>query len=157
MDKKTVAIGLAILVLIGGGIAYLLAMPPEASGGKSQTMNENTSTSRDAVDSETTGGQGHYVDYTDGAIAATPGTKLLFFHAAWCPQCRELEADIKSKGVPTGITIIKVDYDTSQALRKKYGVTLQTTIVRVDDAGKLEKKYVAYDEPSLQAVLKNTL
>jgi hypothetical protein len=50
-----------------------------------------------------------------------------------------------------------VDYDTHTALRQKYGVTLQTTIVRVDDEGKLVKKYVAYQDPSLEAVVKNTL
>jgi hypothetical protein len=68
-----------------------------------------------------------------------------------------LDADIKQKGVPEGVAIIKVDYDTSQKLRQKYGVTLQTTIVRVDDNGELVKKYVAYDEPSLSAVAKNLL
>jgi hypothetical protein len=63
-----------------------------------------------------------------------------------------LESDIKQAGAPQGVTIIKVDYDSSQKLRQQYGVALQTTVVRVDDAGSLVKKFVAYDDPSLAAV-----
>lgn len=100
---------------------------------------------------------GSYVDYTANSIAATRGTKILFFHAPWCPQCRALEASIKADTIPANTTIMKVDYDTNQALRKTYGVTLQTTLVRVDDAGVLVKKFVAYDEPSLAAVIENLL
>ncbi len=100
---------------------------------------------------------GKYVDYSQNVIATTAGTKLLFFHAPWCPQCRALEADIKSKDIPTGVTIIKVDYDSNQQLRKKYGVTIQTTVVRVNDNGELIAKYVAYDEPTLASVTANLL
>lgn len=102
-------------------------------------------------------GAGAYLDYDPNIIAKTPGTKLLFFHAPWCPQCRALEADIKSRGVPSGVAIIKVDYDSHQNLRQKYGVTIQTTLVKVDDKGGLVKKYVAYDEPSLDALKRNLL
>lgn len=100
---------------------------------------------------------GSYIDYSDGVIESTSGTKLLFFHAPWCPQCRALDADIRENGVPEGVTIIKVDYDTNQSLRQKYGVTIQTTVVKVDDVGSLVEKFVAYDEPSLSAVRENLL
>lgn len=95
---------------------------------------------------------GAYVDYSQAAFEATSGTRLVFFHAPWCPQCRALEADIKQDGVPSGVTIFKVDYDTNQALRKKYGVTIQTTVVLVDSNGNLAKRYVAYQSPTLDAV-----
>lgn len=100
---------------------------------------------------------GQYIDYRADVIAATPGTKILFFHAPWCPQCRKLEQSIKSGAIPGGVTIIKVDYDSNQALRKKYGVTIQTSLVRVNDVGELEKRYVAYDTPSLSAITENLL
>lgn len=102
-------------------------------------------------------GQGQYVVYSDGIIDKTEGTKILFFHASWCTQCRDLEKDIKAKGVPAGVTIIKVDYENSQDLKKKYEVKLQTTLVKVDDNGNLLKKYVAYQEPSVQSVIENLL
>ncbi len=102
-------------------------------------------------------GKGVYIDYEEDIVAKTAGTKLLFFHAPWCPQCRDLETDIKKQGVPDGVAIIKVDYDTNQALRKKYGVTLQTTFVKVNDNGDLEKKFVAYDDPVFRSVSQNLL
>ena len=100
---------------------------------------------------------GKYADYSDTVIASTTGTKLLFFHAKWCTQCLALEKDILAKGLPSNLTIIKVDYDTNQKLRQKYGVTLQTTFVKVDDNGNLVQKYIAYDQPNLDAVIKNLL
>lgn len=78
---------------------------------------------------------------------------LLFFHAPWCPQCRSVESDILAQGVPDGLTIIKVDYDSRQDLRQQYGVTLQTTFVEVDADGTELQKHVAYDDPRLDAVV----
>ncbi len=99
-----------------------------------------------------------YSAYKDTDVANDKNTKLLFFHAPWCPQCRALDADI-AKNISTvpGVSIYKVDYDTNQALRKKYGVTLQTTVVRIDDSGKLIEKYVAYNEPTFANVKANLL
>lgn len=97
-----------------------------------------------------------YIAYNEDDFAKTDGTKLLFFHAPWCPQCKALDADI-SKNIPndSGVTIYKVDYDSNQALRQKYGVTLQTTLVKVDSNGNLVKKYVAYNEPTYANVKAN--
>lgn len=96
-----------------------------------------------------------YVEYQDGIIAKTAGKKVLFFHAPWCKQCRSIEAGINEQGVPEGFTIIKVDYDSHQDLRKKYGVKLQTTFVKIDDSGAKTDLYVAYDEPTFDSVKRN--
>lgn len=104
-------------------------------------------------DNVTTPGAGSYVDYNEQVFADTQGRRLLFFHAGWCPQCRALEADIKKQSVPDGMTIFKVNYDTANDLKKKYGVTLQTTVVEVDENGNEIRKFVAYNDPTLQAVL----
>lgn len=96
---------------------------------------------------------GAYVDYSEGALADAEGTRVLFFHAPWCPQCRALEESILAEGVPEGVTILKVDYDSNQALRQRYDVRLQTTVVRLDDADGAASVFVAYDEPSLGAAL----
>jgi thiol-disulfide isomerase/thioredoxin len=96
---------------------------------------------------------GAYVEYSDDAIAQAEGRVLLFFHAPWCPQCRSVESDILEEGVPDGVTIIKVDYDSRQDLRQQYGVTLQTTFVEVDADGAELQKHVAYDDPHLDAVV----
>lgn len=102
-------------------------------------------------------GNGAYIAYEDGIIEKTSGDKVLFFHAPWCPQCRAIESDIKKQGPPAGWTIIKVDYDSSQSLRQKYGVTLQTTFVKVGDNGESLGKHIAYNEPSLDAVKRDFL
>ena len=69
--------------------------------------------------------------------AAYSGTKVVyFFHASWCPSCRATEKAIDAVGVPAGLTVVKVDYDSETDLRKTYGVTQQHTFVQVDGAGK---------------------
>ncbi len=96
---------------------------------------------------------GDYVDYEPGIIEATPGTKALFFHASWCPKCRALEEDILASEIPDNFTIIKVDFDSATELRQRYAVTLQTTIVYVDDDGAALAKGVLYDDTTLDALL----
>lgn len=159
VNKKAFVIVVVILGAIAGGATYL-ALTPAAKDGKQEMMAQSGTTPAAnpmTVPNPVVAGGGAYVDYSDNVIANTAGTKLLFFHAAWCPQCVDLETDIKKNGVPAGVTIIKVDYDTNQGLRQKYGVTLQTTVVKINDSGQLVKKFVAYDEPTLNAVVKNLL
>jgi thiol-disulfide isomerase/thioredoxin len=97
--------------------------------------------------------EGAYVDYTDGAIEATAGPKVLFFHASWCPQCRQLDEELRAQGAPDGLTVFKIDYDNRTDLRQKYGVTLQTTVVFVDDRGELISSTVLYDDPSIASLV----
>ncbi len=96
---------------------------------------------------------GAYVDYRDGIIAETAGAKALFFHASWCPQCRSLEESILAGDIPDDLTIIKVDYDTATSLRQQYGVTIQTTIVFVDDDGSALASEVLYSDTTLDALI----
>ncbi|MDQ3065152.1 MAG: thioredoxin family protein [bacterium] len=156
MNKNVLWVMVVIVLAIGSGVAYLL--------GNSGSDNPMQNTVSDIQDQTMPAGQdsnsnpgGSYVDYTQSIVASSSGTKLLFFHAPWCPQCRALETDIQQTGVPSGVTIIKVDYDSNQSLRQKYGVTIQTSFVKIDDEGNLIKKYVAYDEPTLAAVKSNLL
>lgn len=137
------------VALIGGAIWFAVAnkddMPGYSQPGTT-TLNENG-------DEVTVPAAGAYVDYNDQVLAETQGRRWLFFHAGWCPQCRALETDIKEQGVPDGVTIFKVNYDTAADLKKKYSVTLQTTFVEVDESGNEIQKFVAYDDPTLQAVM----
>lgn len=155
MHKKILVIILASIAVIISGFVYLLRsdQTQKAAEQMIEKTTPSTRTNQSTPSSQVNNmSAGAYVDYSNGVIASTSGTKLLFFHAPWCPQCRALEEDIKQKGVPAGVTIIKVDYDSNQGLRQKYGVTLQTTVVKVDNDGKLVEKFVAYNDPSLSAV-----
>lgn len=170
MSKKLI-ISIVVTILVVGGVVFTatnkgemnsvdnkpVADTTHAETAAESTPKTNKETQKESSSQAETIAKGAYVDYSDSVIANTKGTKILFFHAPWCPQCRALESSIQSEGVPDGVTIIKVDYDSNQALRKKYGVTIQTTLVKVDDSGNKVKLYVAYDEPSLESVKANLL
>lgn len=76
-------------------------------------------------------------DYTADPAKYADSKKVYFFHASWCPICKSIDEAINSDAsvIPTGVTIIKTDFDSSTDLRKKYGVTTQYTFVQVDQAG----------------------
>lgn len=67
----------------------------------------------------------------------TSDKRVLFFHASWCSTCKGLASDISSNEskIPPGLAIAKVDFDTETDLKKRYGVTVQHTLVQIDGAG----------------------
>jgi thiol-disulfide isomerase/thioredoxin len=165
MLKKNITILLGLVVLLAGAFFVWRQI---SDGGSGATDNSSSKASDTGIKVAETWGspdsnqaevaqKGQYVTYGPTVISETKGKKILFFHAPWCAQCRALDADIKDTGLPVDVTVIKVDYDSSQDLRKKYGVTLQTTLVLVDDEGALVKKYVAYDQPTVAALKQNLL
>lgn len=88
--------------------------------------------------------KGSYEQYDASKLTmAEAGKVVLFFKASWCPTCRALDADIKANvgTIPGGVTILEVDYDTSTELKRKYGVTMQHTLVQVDSQGNLLNKW----------------
>jgi thiol-disulfide isomerase/thioredoxin len=87
---------------------------------------------------------GSYETYDPSKLAlAEDGTVVLFFRADWCPTCRALDADIRAhlEAIPQGLTILDVNYDSYTDMKKKYGVTYQHTLVEVDAAGNMMKKW----------------
>jgi len=78
-----------------------------------------------------------YADYAADPAAFSAGPVVLFFHADWCPKCRETDANLSADpaSLPEGVTVVQVDFDSETALRQKYGVTVQHTFVQVDAAG----------------------
>ena len=100
------------------------------------------------------GHAGSYVPYSADKIAlAAKGPVILFFHASWCPTCIGLDKDIKAhlNDIPEHVTILDVDYDNSQALKVKYGVTIQHTLVQVDASGNLIRTW--HGSPTLADLL----
>jgi len=155
MDKRILAAIIAIVVVIGGVfVAFAVTRDgaPQGLPSRSATATPGP-TPVQTPEATSVVTPGAYVDYSETAIADAQGRVLLFFHAPWCPQCRSVEADILAQGVPAGVTIVKIDYDSNQALRQQYGVTLQTTFVEVDATGSPLQSYIAYDDPHLNAVI----
>lgn len=158
--KRAILAWVGIIVLVGAlGAGYIYWQNSKnATAQNSQAKQKSTAEPSSSQKAELAKDQpGVFKDYQEGLVASTDGVKLLFFHAPWCPQCRMIEADIATKGVPNGVTILKVDYDSNQALRQQYGVTLQTTFIEIDKAGNEIERFVAYNEPTFDSVKANLL
>ena len=85
-----------------------------------------------------------YIEYSPDAFAAAAGKKrVLFFYASWCPTCRPVDAEILAmeETIPEDVVIFRVDYDTEEELKEKYGVTYQHTFVVVDTEGEAVTKW----------------
>ena len=69
--------------------------------------------------------------------------RVLFFHASWCPNCKNADKEITAslEAVPDDVVIFKTDYDSENALKKKYGITSQHTFVYVDSEGNAIDKW----------------
>jgi thioredoxin 1 len=106
------------------------AMPEQIAPAVAQEQSESNS-------------PGSYESYAPEKVAGSSGNVVLFFHASWCPSCRGLSRDIEDKldAIPQDLTILKVDYDQETALKQKYGVTTQHTLVQVDGNGDLVRKW----------------
>jgi thioredoxin 1 len=111
---------------------------PSAAAPASPDATASTSDSPGATASTPAMAAGAYLTKAEyqSQMAARAGTKVVyFFHASWCPTCRATEKSIEADGVPAGLTLVKVDFDTETDLRKQYGVTQQHTFVQVDPDG----------------------
>ncbi len=161
MNKTTgIIIGGIVVVLIAGGVYVSMnksddAMMDKTTDGSSSSMEDKNTTGED--DSMMQSSDTDVMDVGDGMmksgayeayapeklVRAETGDVVLFFHASWCPSCRGLNADIEINlsAIPSGVSILKVDYDTESEMKKKYGVTYQHTLVQVNADGTLIKKW----------------
>lgn len=156
--RKSLMFGLIASVLIVAAVSAIVVNTlPKDTAKQNEAPAETAQTPQPAQPEAPTQAAGTYTAYSATKVNETKGTKILFFHAGWCPQCRALDKSITEGTIPSGVTIFKVDYDTNQVLRQQYGVTIQTTLVKIDDNGKLVAKYVAYEHPTLQALIDNLL
>jgi len=154
MNKRALYVVAGIVFVIAGALTYVLLMPSRGS----ITNQATTASPQPEPDKPPTGAQpGVYTDYSKQAVLTTKGTKLLFFYAPWCPQCRAIEASIKKSGIPNDVTVFKVDYDSNQELRQQYGVVIQTTFVKIDGQGNKIASFVAYKEPQFSSVKRELL
>lgn len=88
-------------------------------------------------------GEARYEPYIPERLEELKGKRsfALFFHAEWCPLCRNLEAQLIENLEKLGrAVILKADYDTVLELRREYGVSAQTTVVFFDARGEVQEK-----------------
>jgi thiol-disulfide isomerase/thioredoxin len=96
-----------------------------------------------------------YTIYSD-AVLHDGKTKVFFFHASWCPECKEADATLKTWLPSTEFSrsVYKVDYDTAKDLKAKYGVIYQHTFVVVDGQGTKVSLVQGPTDEQLKALLK---
>jgi len=101
-----------------------------------------------------------YLNYTDELYASLLGKKpfALFFHAQWCPTCRDMEKDITSQlaTFPEGTKIVKIDYDNSAELKKKYGIVSQSIIIFFNKKGEVVEKLVGPSSEKVKAAVQKS-
>lgn len=133
MNKGIIAgVVIAGLVLLTGGFLLLSDDPA--------TVEPVTSTASDGTVVENS--KENYVDFSEETLLATADTKrIVFFHADWCSTCTFFEKQIKEQGVPENVTILKANYDRELELKSRYGVTVQSTFVLLDENGEVERTW----------------
>ena len=152
MNKRVLVVVVILGALITGSIAALALSMPDATTTTASTPEASETPDPTPTPSETLA-PGRYLDYTASAFPAPEGRTFLFFYAPWCGQCRDIDAGILAQGVPDGVTILKADFDSEQALEQQYGVTMRTTFVEVDADGNALQSFVAFDTPTFDAVI----
>lgn len=96
-----------------------------------------------------------YTSFNDSVIG-NGETSVLFFHAAWCPYCRTHDTNLQAwynGGADLALSTYKIDYDTAEDLKARYGVVQQDTFVVIDGQGNLVKTVSFPTESALQALL----
>ena len=132
-----------------GATSEPMTDPPPMATSEAEATEDTAAETTEAPDGddEPDLAAGTYRDYSEEALAeAGYETNVIFFHASWCPECRAFEQAIEAGPIPDGVQILKADYDTEAALKDRYGVDIQTTFVKVDDAGEMISKWVGYEQ-----------
>jgi thiol-disulfide isomerase/thioredoxin len=155
MNKKIIVIAIAALLVVSGAFVVFSGQNSDSNDTADSTTSANESSMADeqnSIDSSesaelneieqvSSDGLG-YVEYSDQLLADSSGSKrVLFFHAPWCSVCNFYEGQIEEQGVPSDVTILKIDYDSQDELKEKYSVTTQSTFVLLDESGEIVKSW----------------
>jgi len=162
ITKRVIAPLIIVIILSGiGGVFTAQTMTQKrtqqtTAAGDMQVPAEVNSGTQSQTPAETQNLPGRYTAYNAELASENYPVTVLFFYAAWCPECRAFKQAITASPVPEGVQVLEVNYDDETDLKKKYGVTLQTTFVKTNSAGENLGKWVGYGkEKNLNTVLEN--
>lgn len=131
------------------------AMDKDAKDGMKKDAMEKDAMEKDSMNK---GGEfvtyEQYMEHSDAAMHHD-GRTVLFFDASWCPDCQKLKNALRSEHdvIPADVTVVDVDYDSHNDLRKQYGVTMQHTFVEVDAQGNKVSSWSITDPSALNEKL----
>lgn len=85
---------------------------------------------------------------------------VVWVHAPWCPVCRAQEktiARVTANPAYHDMQVFRIDYDTQKALWKKFGATMQSTVISF--RGKRETGRIAHetDDAKVTAVIHSAI
>jgi thiol-disulfide isomerase/thioredoxin len=157
--KKFKSWSIAKIIAVGLSSFLLLSCSAPESVDQNQSVEVETGESMPAVESAEAAA-GNYIMYESYEAAASQYAEsnvVLFFNAAWCSTCKiardNFEASLDE--IPSDLTVVVVDFDDSNELRKKYGVTLQHTFVQIDSMGEMVKKWSG--STSIEQIVNQTI
>ena len=132
------------LITIGAFMLLLTACTPlveqlKEQGVEVEVMEEseemnNETMNNDQEEKEENKDGGSYSLYQEGVIGQ--GEKIvLFFHATWCPYCIENDARLTKfySAAQVPLSTYRVDFDTANELKTRFGVTQQDTFIVLDE------------------------
>jgi len=139
MSKKIITISaIIILIFLSIGVFVTFSNNNSPKTSNNSVMIEDDDENKNMEDSGVVMQESRYVQYSSEKFNSYSDKKrVYFFHAAWCPTCKvaneEFNAD--SNLIPEDVVLFKTDYDSEQALKKKFGITYQHTFVYVNEKG----------------------
>lgn len=81
---------------------------------------------------------------------------LLDFHAKWCSICKKqtkIFKKLSEEGAYKNIHLLKIDYDQSTELKKKYNVFKQSTLILLKGDQEIDRVIAATDEFRIKMLL----
>lgn len=145
-NKYIIFIGVLLLGLTGAIVVNIetAASVKNPTQTKIEIKNSEPAMNKDTVGSAMPKQSSRYFVYSAQAFAdAVDKKRVFFFHATWCPTCKEANEEFVNNpdGIPEDILVFKTDYDSEKELKKTYGITYQHTFVYVDAQGRELKKW----------------
>lgn len=147
--RRSSATAVALVLIAGLGLAACSTPAPSgaAPSPTSSSMDDDMTTAGAddmataepmddmSADAMTAGAYLTLEEYQSQMADRAETAVVYFFHADWCPSCRATEESLTTAGIPDGLTVVKIDYDTATELKREYGITQQHTFVQVDADG----------------------
>lgn len=151
MYKKWLVLCASLFVLSACGLS-------NNEGGQGQANLLNSNTKKGLI--ENAGAFHQYQDYSADYLNRLLGNQkfALFFHADWCPICKDLKEKINnelSEGRLQNMIILEADYDQEEQLKEQYGIVYQTTIVLFDESGNIADKIIGGNVNDLKKFFEN--
>ncbi|WP_319478574.1 thioredoxin family protein [Marispirochaeta aestuarii] len=123
-------------------LVLLIVSFPAFSGGQSESADAMEGGMMEAMEMPEVNAIVDFRSLDHARELAAEKPTVLFFNASWCPSCKGAVRDFEANEVEIrDYYLVYVDYDSSDDLQEKYGVTYQHTFVQIDPEGKAVTKW----------------